>query len=236
MPPPAGTATGSASPTRPGRWPASTPAAGCSRRQADRVTSRDVSATGGLVVSAPRADRVAPGSKAVRRHKQRPGHAVIAATIASAHRAPRHADHQRPNLRRHLQRRRRRHRKCRATAASRVAVSEIPDAAVDYVARQVELEPTEIAFYEWTGRTSKFHRTQIRQALGFRECTVGDAEALTSRLTPPGLYLVARSLPAPQLPDSETQSELVRQARTAALAMVLADVLPDVPAVEVCRV
>lgn len=44
-----------------------------------------------------------------------PGHAVIAATIASAHRAPRHADHQRPNLRRHLQRRRRRHRKCRAT-------------------------------------------------------------------------------------------------------------------------
>nr|WP_157679861.1 hypothetical protein [Mycobacterium intracellulare] len=104
------------------------------------------------------------------------------------------------------------------------------------MARQVELEPTEIAFYEWTGRTSKFHRTQIRQALGFRECTVGDAEALTSRLTPPGLYLVARSLPAPQLPDSETQSELVRQARTAALAMVLADVLPDVPAVEVCRV
>lgn len=60
--------------------------------------------------------------------------------------------------------------------------SEIPDAAVDYVARQVGVEPTEIAFYEWTGRTSKFHRTQLRQALGFRECTVGDAEALTSWL------------------------------------------------------
>jgi hypothetical protein len=56
--------------------------------------------------------------------------------------------------------------------------SEIPDVAVDYVARQVGVEPTEIAFYEWTGRTSKFHRTQIRQALGFRECTVADADQL----------------------------------------------------------
>ncbi|KPN46763.1 DUF4158 domain-containing protein [Mycobacterium intracellulare] len=54
--------------------------------------------------------------------------------------------------------------------------SEIPDAAVDYMARQVEVDPTEIAFYEWTGRTSKFHRAQIRQALGVRECTVLTAE------------------------------------------------------------
>jgi TnpA family transposase len=60
--------------------------------------------------------------------------------------------------------------------------SEIPDAAVDYVARQVQVEPTEIAFYEWKGRTSKFHRAQIRQALGFRECTVADADVLTGWL------------------------------------------------------
>jgi hypothetical protein len=56
--------------------------------------------------------------------------------------------------------------------------SEIPDAAVDYVARQVRVARTEIAFYEWMGRTSKFHRAQIRQALGFRECTVADADVL----------------------------------------------------------
>lgn len=56
--------------------------------------------------------------------------------------------------------------------------SEIPDAAVDYMARQVEVDPTEIAFYEWTGRTSKFHLAQIRQALGVRECTVTDADVL----------------------------------------------------------
>jgi len=44
---------------------------------------------------------------------------------------------------------------------------EIPDAAIEYVARQVGVERTEIAFYEWTGRTSKFHRTQIRVRWGF---------------------------------------------------------------------
>ena len=32
-----------------------------------------------------------------------------------------------------------------------------------------------------------------------------------------------------RLPDSETQAELVREARTSALVMVLCDVLPDVP-------
>lgn len=60
--------------------------------------------------------------------------------------------------------------------------SEIPDSAVDYLARQVGVQRTEIAFYEWTGRTSKFHRTQIRGALGFRECSVADADALTGWL------------------------------------------------------
>ncbi|ETZ98325.1 hypothetical protein I546_6941 [Mycobacterium kansasii 732] len=38
-----------------------------------------------------------------------------------------------------------------------------------------------------------------------------------------------------RLPDSQTQSELVREARTAALVMVLCDVLPDVPVGEICR-
>src|SRR5258705_13793859 len=55
---------------------------------------------------------------------------------------------------------------------------EIPDAAGDYVARQVAVNPTEIAFYEWSGRTIEFHRAQIRMARGFRECSVPDAEAL----------------------------------------------------------
>ena len=58
---------------------------------------------------------------------------------------------------------------------------EIPDAAVDYVARQVAVGATEIAFYEWSGRTIEFHRAQIRKALEFREGSVADAEALADR-------------------------------------------------------
>ena len=60
--------------------------------------------------------------------------------------------------------------------------SEIPDNAVAYVARQVGIERTAIAFYDFTGRTSKAHRTQIREALGFRECSVVDADAVTQWL------------------------------------------------------
>ena len=38
--------------------------------------------------------------------------------------------------------------------------------------------------YEWTGCTIKFHRSQIqiRKALGFRQCTVADADKLTAWL------------------------------------------------------
>ncbi|MEV6138130.1 DUF4158 domain-containing protein [Nocardia sp. NPDC051990] len=57
--------------------------------------------------------------------------------------------------------------------------AEIPDEAIEYVARQVDVERTEIAFYDWSGRTIEYHRAQIRKALGFRECTVADADELT---------------------------------------------------------
>ena len=60
--------------------------------------------------------------------------------------------------------------------------SEIPDAAVDYVARQVDVPASVFAFYEWSGRTIEFHRGQIRRALGFRECGVADADKLTEWL------------------------------------------------------
>ncbi|MGH3921402.1 MAG: DUF4158 domain-containing protein [Pseudonocardiaceae bacterium] len=59
---------------------------------------------------------------------------------------------------------------------------EIPAAAVDYVARQVKVPVTELAFYDWAGRTIKAHRVQIRRALGFRECSVADADKLTEWL------------------------------------------------------
>jgi len=36
--------------------------------------------------------------------------------------------------------------------------SEIPDSAVEYVARQVGTAASEVAFYDWSGRTIKAHR------------------------------------------------------------------------------
>jgi hypothetical protein len=53
---------------------------------------------------------------------------------------------------------------------------------VEYVARQVGVARTEIAFYEWAGRTNRFHRNQIRGSLGFRECSVADADAVADWL------------------------------------------------------
>ncbi|GGP14420.1 DUF4158 domain-containing protein [Nonomuraea glycinis] len=49
-------------------------------------------------------------------------------------------------------------------------------AAVDYVARAVKVPASDLAFYEWDGRTSKDHRTDIRKFTGFRDCGVEDAE------------------------------------------------------------
>jgi hypothetical protein len=50
------------------------------------------------------------------------------------------------------------------------------------VARQVGVPASELAFYDWSGRTIKAHRVQIRHVLGFRECSVADADKLTEWL------------------------------------------------------
>jgi hypothetical protein len=59
---------------------------------------------------------------------------------------------------------------------------ELPGEAVEFVARQVGVDQAELAFYEWSGSTIAYHRAQIRTHLGFRECSVGDAEKLTEWL------------------------------------------------------
>jgi Domain of unknown function (DUF4158) len=60
--------------------------------------------------------------------------------------------------------------------------SDIPRAIVDYVARQLKLDATLFAQYDWEGRTIKGHRTQIREHLSFREATVLDTEETKSWL------------------------------------------------------
>jgi Domain of unknown function (DUF4158) len=64
--------------------------------------------------------------------------------------------------------------------------SELPDEVVAYVAAQVKVPPSEIAFYEWEGRTIEYHRAQIRRFTGFRECTDADAEKITAWLAEQG--------------------------------------------------
>ncbi|MFI5888796.1 Tn3 family transposase [Actinoplanes sp. NPDC051513] len=57
--------------------------------------------------------------------------------------------------------------------------AEFPDNAVDHVARQVGVSAAEVGLYDWDGRQIKRHRVVLRRVLGFRECSVADAEKLT---------------------------------------------------------
>jgi hypothetical protein len=60
--------------------------------------------------------------------------------------------------------------------------AELHQDAVEYVAKQLGVDAGSLGFYEWSGRTIKRHRAEIRQHMGFRECTVADAEKLTDWL------------------------------------------------------
>jgi hypothetical protein len=57
--------------------------------------------------------------------------------------------------------------------------AEFPDEVVEFVARQMKVPAADLGFYEWAGSTIEYHRNQIRTHLGFRVCSVADAEKLT---------------------------------------------------------
>ncbi|MFF6888945.1 DUF4158 domain-containing protein [Streptomyces sp. NPDC012421] len=59
---------------------------------------------------------------------------------------------------------------------------EIPVPTVSYVAQQVKVLAEEWAAYDWAGRAIKRHRTEIRGAFGFRECTKEDQAQLAEWL------------------------------------------------------
>lgn len=61
-------------------------------------------------------------------------------------------------------------------------VGELPPAAIGYVARQVGVEPGELAGYEWSGRSIERHRAQIRRYLGFRRFSEADETKLADWL------------------------------------------------------
>lgn len=60
--------------------------------------------------------------------------------------------------------------------------SNLPGEVVEFVARQVQVASAGLQTYEWTERSIERHRAQIREQLGFRECTVANAEQLTGWL------------------------------------------------------
>jgi len=60
--------------------------------------------------------------------------------------------------------------------------SELHDDAVEFVALQLGVNAGSVGFYEWSGRTIKRHRAEIRAHFGFRECSVADAEELAGWL------------------------------------------------------
>ena len=62
------------------------------------------------------------------------------------------------------------------------ALEEIDEDAVGYVARQVDVAAEEYKAYDHRGRTAEYHRAQIREAFGFRQATVQDAEELVEWL------------------------------------------------------
>ncbi len=62
------------------------------------------------------------------------------------------------------------------------AKNEIPRSVVDYVAKQVNVEPDDHLRYDWRGRQINHHRVQIREFFGFREALRADVEALSAWL------------------------------------------------------
>jgi hypothetical protein len=59
---------------------------------------------------------------------------------------------------------------------------ELPDDAIEHLARQVKVPAVEIGSYDFQGRQIKNHRREIRAHTGFRICSVADAEALAGWL------------------------------------------------------
>jgi len=59
---------------------------------------------------------------------------------------------------------------------------EISFIVVDYVAKLLDIPPEKYSYYDWQGRSIKYHRAQIREFFGFQETKVSDAKELTNWL------------------------------------------------------
>jgi len=62
------------------------------------------------------------------------------------------------------------------------SIHDVPAPVVDYVARQVGVDPHLYVLYDWRSRSSSNHRAQIRAFYHFREATIEDATAVVEWL------------------------------------------------------
>lgn len=85
------------------------------------------------------------------------------------------------------------------------STGELPPAAVDYVARLVNVPAGELGSYGWSGRTIEYHRAQIRSERGFGEATVDDEQQLAGWL--------ARELCPVELDDTRLREDLLARCR-----------------------
>lgn len=88
-------------------------------------------------------------------------------------------------------------------AAFPTAAAELPAAALEYLAEQVQVDPAALARYEWVGRAIKYHRAQVREAFGFREFTRADEEPLAA-------WLAEQVCPVEQRDEQLREALLVR--------------------------
>ncbi len=73
------------------------------------------------------------------------------------------------------------------------------------MAEQLRVSAADLGFYEWSGRSIERHRAEIREALGFRECSVADADKLTD-------WLVANVTQAQRRAD-QVRADLLQRCR-----------------------
>ncbi|SHK41876.1 DUF4158 domain-containing protein [Tepidibacter formicigenes] len=60
--------------------------------------------------------------------------------------------------------------------------SDIPKAIIQYIAKQLDLDPNTLYNYDWTGRSIQYHKAQIRDFFGFKLVTVNDTQEVTDWL------------------------------------------------------
>lgn len=76
---------------------------------------------------------------------------------------------------------------------------------VEHVAKQAQVPASELGFYEWSGSTIEYHRSQIRTHLGFRACATADASKLA-------VWLAENVAHAERRPE-RVQEELLKHLR-----------------------